>query len=592
MEIYCGSVSESLTGKEVTLSGWCRYIRDHGGKIFVDLADKKGISQVVFDGSLIEKAKSLGREDVIRIKGVVRERDEETVDNTNPTGKLEILASELNIINKSETPPFEITEEKERFLAGEEIRLKYRYLDLRRSEMIKNIEFRDSITKTARKFFWDNDFLELETPTLIKDTYETGARPFLVPSRIRKGSFYSLPQSPQIYKQLIMVSGLDKYFQVARAFRDEDQREDRQPEFTQIDFEVSFKDEKYIKDLVESLVKKIFTEVLKEKIKTPFVRIRYDDAVRKYGSDKPDLRYGYEVKDITEILQKSGYNIIKRELSSGGRAKAICFKADYNKNGKITRDFMLSVVDYAKVNGLKGLTWLFVEDKHLKSIPESIAQSLNSVENEIISSLDADSGDVIVFAADLDEQLIFEVMGRIRKLIGDKIGKFSSKFSFLWVVDFPLFEADKITKKLKPAHNPFTAPSEEDIGLLETKPEEVRGRQFDLILNGNEVGGGAVRINNADLQLKIFDMIGIKKKEALDTFGFLIEALRYGAPEDCGFAIGLDRFVTVLAGKQSIRDFILFPKTKSFDSPIDGSPTKIDSERLAEDYGLATKNPQ
>ena len=586
MDIYCGDLSADLVGKEVTLSGWCRYIRDHGGKLFVDLADRTGISQVVFDGNLLEPAKVLGREYVIRVKGLAQERDKETIDKENPTGKFEVKAENLIIINKADTPPFEITDEKGKFLAAEDLRLKYRYLDLRRTEMISNIVFRDKVTKAARQFFWDNGFLELETPTLVKDTYETGARPFIVPSRTKKGSFYSLPQSPQIYKQLIMVAGFDKYFQVARAFRDEDQREDRQPEFTQLDLEVSFKDENYIMLLIESLIEKILKSVMNEDINLPLKRLKYEEAINRYGSDKPDLRYGYEIIDITDAMKKSDYNTVKRVLENGGKVKAICFSADYGKSERITKDFMLSAIELAKTNGLKGLTWLFVENGKLKSIPEAIASSLSNVEGDLMSLLKAKDGDIIIFAADLDELLLLQTLGKIRKAIGDKIGKFSSKFSFLWVIDFPLFEVDGITKKLKPSHNPFTAPFTEDMELLEKEPEKVRGRQFDLVLNGNEVGGGAVRINNADLQLKILKMIGMSEQEALDAFGFLITALRFGAPEDIGFAIGLDRFVTVLKEKQSIRDFILFPKTKSFDSPIDGSPTKIEDKRLLDDYKL------
>ena len=318
----------------------------------------------------------------------------------------------------------------------------------------------------------------------------------------------------------------------------------------------------------------------------PLKRLQYEEAINRYGSDKPDLRYGYEIVDITAAMKKSDYNTVKRVLESGGKVKVVSFSADYGKSERVTKDFMLSAVEIAKANGLKGLTWLFVEDGKLKSIPGSIASSLSNVENEIISALKANDGDIIVFAADLDELLLLQALGKIRKTIGDMIGKFNSKFSFVWVVDFPLFEVDSITKKLKPSHNPFTAPFTEDIGLLEKEPEKVRGRQFDLVLNGNEIGGGAVRINNADLQLKLLRMIGMQEDEALNTFGFLINALKFGAPEDIGFAIGLDRFVTILKEKQSIRDFILFPKTKSFDSPIDGSPTEIEDKRLLEDYKL------
>ncbi len=590
MEIYCGDLSSDFVGKEVTMNGWCRYLRNHGGKLFVDLADRRGAAQVVFENELLERAKALGREYVISITGIVRGREKDAIDEKTSTGAVEVLARALRVINESATPPFEITEEKEKFLASEDLRLKYRYLDLRRKEMIENVEFRDKVTKAARKFFWDNGFMELETPTLVKDTYETGARPFIIPSRTKKGSFYSLPQSPQIYKQLIMSAGLDKYFQVARAFRDEDQREDRQPEFTQLDFEVSFKDENYLMGLVESLVQKIFEASMEERADIPFRRIEYREAMEKYGSDKPDLRYGYEIKDITVPMAKSGYNVVRRVVESGGKVKAVRFKADYGRNGSVEKEFMQSMIDLAKANGLKGLTWLFVEKGTLQSIPDSISRALSAAEREIMSETGAEDGDVIIFAADLDEVLLLETLGKIRKVMGDRIGKFSGKFSFLWVVDFPLFEKDRVTGTLKPAHNPFTAPAAEDMGLLDSSPEKVRGRQFDLVLNGNEIGGGAVRINNADVQLKILSMIGMSREDALNTFGFLIDALRYGAPEDSGFAVGLDRFVAVLRGKPSIRDFILFPKTKSFDSPIDGSPTVISGSRLSDDYGLARRD--
>jgi aspartyl-tRNA synthetase len=589
MELYCGKICQDDLDKEVTLNGWCRYIRDHGGKIFVDLADRTGMCQLVFEGHLADNAKELGREYVLNISGTVRLRDKETVDEDNPTGRLEVLVKSLDIISKSETPPFEITDEKKKFLASEDIRLKYRYLDLRRKEMIDNIEFRDKVTKRARRFFWDNDFLELETPTLVKDTYETGARPFIVPSRTKKGMFFSLPQSPQIYKQLAMMSGLGKYFQVARAFRDEDQREDRQPEFTQLDFEVSFKDESYIMSLVEDLIKSIFNDVIGEKLKVPFKKMDYYEAMSKYGSDKPDIRYDYPIIDITDEIKDSDYNIINRVIQAGGSVKAVCFSAEY-PNGKVNKDFMLSIIEIAKSNGLKGLTWLFVRDGKLNSIPESIAEAMSKSEEKILNKLKAQEGDIIIFGADMDEDLLLQAIGKARKIIGDKIGKFTEQFSFLWVIDFPLFELDKITGKLKPSHNPFTAPYDEDIKFLDSNPGKVRGRQFDLVLNGNEIGGGAVRINNREMQLKILDMIGIHEEDAMKNFGFLIEALSYGAPKDIGFAIGLDRFVMLLKGAQSIRDFILFPKTKSFESPIDGSPTIIENSRLSDDYNLEIRD--
>ncbi len=587
MEINCGGVSSGQLGTEVVLYGWCRYIRDHGGKKFVGLADRHGTTQLVFEGSLVHGASALGREDVVRVEGVVKRRGKDTVDPSNPTGEFEVHVKSLKLISKSVTPPFEIIPEKSKFLANEELRLKYRYLDLRRPEMVKNIELRDGVTKSFRRFFWDEGFLELETPTLVKDTYETGARPFIVPSRTKKGAFFSLPQSPQIYKQLCMVGGLEKYFQIARAFRDEDQREDRQPEFTQVDLEVSFKDEKYVQDLIERAVRSVFADVLPLEDKITFDHIKYKDAMSVYGSDKPDLRYEYKITDVSEILSRSDYKIVGRVLSSGGAVKAICFKADYPD--KVDKNFMLGLVDEARRLGLKGLTWVYVKDGSLDSVPQAIAESLKTVSDDLLNSLGASNGDVIVFSADTDVKLLLTVLGRVRKMMGDRIGKFKKKFSFVWIDEFDLFEKDPVSKKLIPSHNPFTAPFEEDIPLLDSDPPSVRGRQFDLVLNGNEVGGGAVRINDADLQLKVLKLIGMGKRESESTFGFLIDSLKFGAPTDAGFAVGLDRFLAVLAGKDSIRDFILFPKTRTLESPIDSSPTPLSEKRLEEDYSLHVK---
>jgi aspartyl-tRNA synthetase len=588
MEINCGELSSKHIGKKVELRGWCRYIRDHGGKLFIDLADRYGMTQLVFEGAIKEEAEKLGKEYVIYASGEVKKREEDTVDKSNPTGTLEVYVEKIEIINKSKLPPFELIDEKQSFLPSEELRLKYRYLDLRRKEMIKKIEFRDKITKVVRKFMWDQGFLELETPTLIKDTYETGSRTFLVPSRTNPGKFYSLPQSPQIYKQLCMVAGLDKYFQMARCYRDEDPREDRQPEFTQIDIEVSFKDEKYIQGIIEGLMKAVFDSIGK-KIRTPFMHMKYAYAMDNYGSDKPDLRFDSRIIDITGIMKDSQYNIVKRIIAGGGKVKAMNFGAEFDgKKGIIDKNYMLKMIETAKSLGLAGLTWLYVKDLEVTSEPESIAESIGEEScKKIKDAVNAENGDIIVVCSDASEQLLLGSMGKLRKIIGDKIAKYSSDYEFLWIDNFPLFEKDEVTGKLKPSHNPFTAPSIETEHLIESEPEKVLSRQYDLVLNGVEVGGGSIRINNAELQKRSLRAIGMSDKAINDSFGFLIEGLEYGAPVEGGIALGFDRLIALLYGEADIKEFILFPKNKKYESPLDGSPTAINAKRLKDDFKIS-----
>jgi len=588
MAINCGELGEKHIGKKVELRGWCRYIRDHGGKLFIDLADRYGIAQLVFEGTIKEGAERLGREYVIYASGIVRKRDEDTVDKTNPTGTVEVYVEKFNIINKSKVPPFEIIDEKRSFLPNEDLRLKYRYLDLRRREMIKKIEFRDKIAKIVRRYMWDQGFLELETPTLIKDTYETGSRTFLVPSRTSPGKFYSLPQSPQLYKQLCMIAGLDKYFQMARCYRDEDPREDRQPEFTQVDIEVSFKDEAYIEGIIEGLIKAIF-DGLGKKMSIPFRHMKYADAMATYGSDMPDLRFDSKIIDITEIMKASQYNVVKRVIVGGGKVKAMCFDAEFDgKKGLLDKNYMLKIIETAKSLGLTGLTWLYIKDSEVTSEPESIAESIGKETcKRIKEALNAKDSNIIVICSDLSETLLLKSMGKLRKIIGDKIGKYSSEYEFLWIDHFPLFEKDEVTGKLKPAHNPFTAPTIETQNLIEKEPEKVLSMQYDLVLNGVEIGGGSIRINDAELQRKALRAIGMSNKEINDSFGFLLEALEYGAPIEGGIALGFDRLVALLYGEQDIKEFILFPKNKRYKLPLDSSPTKIDPKRLKEDFKIS-----
>ena len=587
MELNCGIIDESQIGKEVTLHGWCRYIRDHGGKLFIDLADMHGSTQLVFEKEVKDKAEKLGKEFVISATGTVEKREPDTVDSANPTGKVELYVKSFDVMSESAVPPFELIEEKEKFLANEELRLKYRYLDLRRKGMVQNMLFRDRVSKSVRRFFWDNDFLELETPYLVKDNYETGSRTLLVPSRIEKGKFYALAQSPQIYKQILMVSGVDRYFQIARCFRDEDPREDRQLEHTQIDLEVAFKDERYIQDTVERMFKKLFSEVLSKELKIPFPHMKYLDAVAAYGSDKPDLRFGNMIFDITAHLKNTQYNILRRVVDTKGHVKAMAFNAKFGSAGaRIDKGYMLKMIEQAKLFGLRGLTWLYVKDGAIHSEPQSIADSLRESDGEIRNALGAKDGDVIVIGADLSEKVLLDALGRIRKAMGDRIGAYDSEYSFLWVDEFPLFEINEVTGKAVPAHNPFTAPTESTLKFLDSSPEKVRGRQYDLVLNGAELGSGAIRINDPKLQRKIMEMFGMDKETIDKNFGFFIEALSYGTPIEGGMGLGLDRICAMLSGSGNIRDFILFPKNKKFESSVDLSPTAIDKKRLKVDYGL------
>lgn len=592
MEFNCGTVNESHIGKEVTLYGWCRYIRDHGGKLFIDLADMHGSTQLVFEKDVKAKADALGKEFVIRATGTVEKREEDTVDKTNPTGRVELYVKSLEVISESAIPPFELIEEKEKFLANEDLRLKYRYLDLRRKSMISNVLFRDKVTKSVRRFFWDNDFLELETPHLVRDNYETGSRTYLVPSRIDRGKFYALSQSPQIYKQLLMVSGFEKYFQIAINFRDEDPREDRQPEHTQIDVEVAFKDEKYIQDLIERMFERVFKEVLQKKLKTPFQHMTHEDAIRIYGSDKPDLRFDNKIIDITEEMQDTDYNIIKRVVETKGHVKAIAFEARFGgEKGRLDKNYMLKMIELAKLHGLRGLTWLYVKDGAIHSEPESIADSLDRCEASVRKKLGAKNGDIIIIGADLSEKVLLDALGRLRKTIGDRIGVYKTEHAFLWVDEFPLFEINEVTGKLTPAHNPFTSPTDATAKFLDNERQKVKGRQFDLVLNGAEMGSGAIRIRDPKLQKKVMQLFGMDDAAIERNFGFFIEALSYGTPIEGGMGLGFDRIVTMLGGGSSdIKEFILFPKNKRFESAVDMSPTKIDPKRLKNDFGLEFKD--
>ena len=584
--VNCGEINKKYIGKKVKLYGWCRLIRDHGYKLFVDVADRYGSTQLLFEGES-EMRNSIGKEYAVEVVGKVEKRDEETVDKSNPTGEVEVKVEGLKVLGRSKLPPFEIFTEKKRYIADEDLRLKYRFLDLRRRELLNNILFRDKATKIIRKYFWDNDFIEAETPILMKDTYETGSRTFLTPSRIKKGSFFALAQSPQIFKQLAMIGGLGNYFQIARCFRDEDPREDRQPEFTQVDLEVSFKDEHYIQTLIEGLMKKLFKEMLDLDIEVPFRHIKFEDAMHRYGSDKPDLRFGMELKDITEELKGSEYKTVQRVVLHGGKAYAFRINAKFDgEKGAFKTNDALKLIEEAKALGLGGLTWIYIKEGKVHSIPESIAESLAKVGKGIIEKLEAKDGDVIAIGADMSESLLLNAMGKLRKEVGTKLRDFSKRFAFAWIDGFPLFEKDEVTGRLKPSHNPFTSPTEDTIAYIDKDPARVIGRQYDIVLNGYEVGGGSIRINDPELQRKVFKIIGMSDESIEKSFGFMIEALSYGAPVHGGIALGLDRLIAIMNDEENIREFILFPKNKKQELLVDGSPAPISPKRLKSDYGI------
>lgn len=573
----CGELRKSDEGKEVRLAGWVSRRRDHGGLIFVDMRDRSGIVQVVFDASAMgedafHKAETLRNEFVIGIRGTVRARSDETINPKMATGEIEIVTNELRILNKAKTPPFYIQDGID---VDENVRLRYRYLDLRRAEMQQNIILRHRVTKIMRDYLDENGFLEIETPMLCRSTPE-GARDFLVPSRLNPGQFYALPQSPQIFKQLLMVSGFEKYFQIVRCFRDEDLRADRQPEFTQLDIETSFLNQDQIITIMEGLIKKIFETTLDVKIDIPFRRMSWQEAMDRFGTDKPDLRFGMELQDISEYVKGSDFKVFSSVLESGGQIKVINVEGYAN----IPRKELDGLVEYAKIYGAKGLAWIQYTAEGIKSpfkkfySDETFAQ--------IKKAVGAETGDLLLVVGDKPSvvaQALGELrleMARRRKLIDE------NKLCFLWVVDFPMFEYVEEDKRYKAMHHPFTAPREEDVEFLLTAPEKVKANAYDIVLNGVEVGGGSLRIYNSDLQEKVFEAIGLTKEEAHAKFGFLMDAFEYGTPPHGGIAFGLDRLVMLMAKRKSIRDVIAFPKTQSAIDPMSHAPSEVEEKQLRE----------
>lgn len=573
----CGRVTEKDCGKELTLAGWVNTRRDHGGLIFIDLRDRSGIVQVVmspqYGEDAFHKAEDVRSEYVLAIRGIVRERSPETVNPKMQTGKIEVVVSEMRVLNKAKTPPFYVEDGID---VDEPVRLKHRYIDLRRPEMQRNLIMRHKIVHEMRQFLDAHDFLEVETPILTKSTPE-GARDYLVPSRVNPGKFYALPQSPQLFKQLLMVSGLERYFQIARCFRDEDLRADRQPEFTQLDIELSFEDQDFILDLMEHMMQRIFKNVLNVDIQIPFKRITWDDAMNLYGSDKPDLRFDMHFYDISDLLRDTGFKVFRNVLDNGGIVKAITVKGD----AAIPRRELDGLVDYVGNYGAKGLAWIGLnKDGSLKC---QITKFLGEDKiREIGKFCEAENGDLILIIAD-KPKVVAQALGELRLEMARRMNLIDeNEFCFRWVTDFPMFEYSEEDKRWVAEHHPFTAPRDEDVQYLLTDPSKVYAKAYDMVLNGVEAGGGSLRIYQEELQEKVFKAIGITHEEAQEKFGFLLDAFRYGAPPHAGIALGLDRLVMLMLRLGSIRDVIAFPKTQSAIDQMTQAPSEVVDMQLKE----------
>lgn len=572
---YCGDLRLSDEGKEVTLFGWAQRQRDLGNLIFIDLRDKTGIVQISFndktDRETFAKAQSVRAEYVLALKGVIKERESKNKDI--PTGEIEVMVTELRIISKAQTPPFEIAKADE---VGDETTLKYRYLNLRNEKITKNIIMRHKIAKIAREYFYANDFLEIETPMMIKSTPE-GARDYVVPSRIHNGKFYALPQSPQIYKQLLMVSGFDRYIQLARCFRDEDLRADRQPEFTQIDLEMSFVDTSDIMDMAEGFIRKLMKETIDVDIDFPLPRMTFAEAMNKYGSDKPDTRFDMLIEDITEWANKTDFVVFKNAIEAGGSVKAIVAK---NAAGEYTRKKIDKLTDYVKGIGAKGLAYVRWADETPSC---SFGKFLKEGElDELLTSLGAEKGDCVFIVSD-KTSLALSVMGSLRLTVAKTLNIIpENKWNFLWITEMPFFEYDEESGEWVAMHHPFTMPLEECIPYLDTDKSKVRAEAFDLVLNGTELSSGSMRITDCELQNKMFELLGMEQEEIDAKFGFLVEAYKYAAPPHGGMGIGLDRLAMLICGADSLRDVTAFPKVQNASELMSGAPSNIDDIQLGE----------
>lgn len=572
---YCSDLRASDCGKEVTVCGWVQRSRDLGGLIFIDLRDRTGIVQLAFDDStdrgVFDKASSARSEYVLAAKGVVRERSSKNKDIE--TGDIEIEVKELRILGKSETPPFEIVENCQ---TAETQRLKYRYLDLRRPDLQKNILFRNKVAHITRDYFYEKGFVEIETPILIKSTPE-GARDFLVPSRLHNGSFYALPQSPQLYKQLSMVAGFDRYIQLARCFRDEDSRADRQPEFTQIDLEMSFVDVEDVLEVGEGYIARIFKDALGVDIPLPLKRLTYKDAMERYGSDKPDTRFGMEIYDLSDEVKDSNFVVFKSALENGGTVRGITAK---NAVSKLSRKEIDKLTDFVKGIGAKGLAWIRMTDDGIAS---SFAKFMSEDEmTAILNKAGAEKGDVVLIIADAKKNLALTNLGALRCEVAKKLDIIGEGYNFLWITEFPFFDWDEDNQQWVAMHHPFTAPMDECIDYLETDKASVRAKAYDLVLNGIELSSGSIRITNPELQNRMFKLLGFTDEEAHAKFGFLLDAFKYGAPPHGGMGIGLDRLVMQMLGAQSLRDVIPYPKLKDATEAMTQCPSPVDSAQLDE----------
>ena len=573
----CGELREANIGESVVLNGWVAIRRDLGGVIFIELRDRFGLTQVVFEPSYNldshEHGKKLRSEFVISIEGKVRKRPEGTENPALPTGNIDVMVDNLVILNHADTPPFAIEDNID---AHEDLRLKFRYLDLRRPEMQKSLLLRHKMYLLTRQYFDQNGFVEVETPVLMKSTPE-GARDFLVPSRLHKGKFYALPQSPQTYKQILMVAGMDRYFQIVKCFRDEDLRADRQYEFTQIDVEMSFVDVEDIFEIVEGLMKIFYKEVLGMELETPIKRLCFDEAMENYGSDKPDLRFGLEMVNLNNVFEKSEFRVFREALDSKGIVTGLVAKGC----GDYTRNQLDVLTDFVKKLGAGGLIWMRVKENDVEA---PIAKFLTEDEKKnLVSSLNAESGDLLLLLSG-NKLKTLNIMGHLRSEMAKRMNLIQpdAKPALLWVTDFPLFEWDEDTKRFYAMHHPFTSPRVEDIPLMDTDPAQVKARAYDLVLNGNEIAGGSIRIHDSFLQAKMFKALGISDEEAQEKFGFLMGAFKYGAPPHGGIAFGFDRLAMLFAGRHSIRDVIAFPKTSSGISLMDESPSSVDENQLKE----------
>ncbi len=578
---YCGDLRLSDAGKTVTVAGWVQRQRDLGALIFIDLRDREGVVQLAFDEStakdIFEKAASARSEYVLMAQGVVRER---SAKNTEiPTGEIEIEVKDLRLLAKSETPPFEIIEDCQ---TAELTRLKYRYLDLRRPDLQRNILLRHKITKITRDYFDDNGFIEIETPILIKSTPE-GARDYLVPSRIHKGKFYALPQSPQLYKQLSMVAGFDRYMQIARCFRDEDLRADRQPEFTQIDLEMSFVDMEDVLAIGEGYMERVFREALGVDIPLPLPRLTYKEAMERYGSDKPDTRYGLEIYDLSETVKGCGFGVFTGALEAGGSVRGITAK---NAVNTLTRKEIDKLTEMVRGIGAKGLAWIRLNEDG--SMASSFAKFMTEDEMAaLLAKADAKAGDVVLIIGDGKNSTVLSVLGALRQAVAKKLDIIpENQYNLLWITEFPFFDWDEDSQQYVAMHHPFTSPMDECLDYLETDKGSVRAKAYDLVLNGVELCSGSIRITNPDLQARIFSLLGLSDEEAHNKFGYLLDAFKYGAPPHGGMGIGLDRLVMQMLGCESLRDVIAYPKVQNASEPMTECPATVDGIQL-DDLGLA-----